>query len=59
VAFVHIASLVLLSLFVSFCVCLLDVSGSLLLLIFLCFCLSGVGMACLDCGKRTLDVGSL
>jgi len=39
VAFVDIASLVLLSLFVSFCVCLLDVSGSVVLSIFFCFCL--------------------
>jgi len=37
VAFVHIAALVLLSLFVSFCVCLLDVSGSVVLLIFFGF----------------------
>jgi len=55
VAFVHIASLVLLSLVVSFCVCLLDVSGSVVLFIF-CLFLSGV---CLNggCGLRGTHSG--
>jgi len=42
VAFALIDSLVLLSLFVSFCVCLLDVTGSVVLLIFFCFFLGFV-----------------
>jgi len=42
VAFVHVASLVLLSLFVSYWVVVLDVSGSVVLLIFFCFCLGFV-----------------
>jgi len=54
VAFALIDSLVLLSLFVSFCVCLLDVTGSVVLLIFFCFFLGFVWLAAVDCGKRTL-----